>query len=218
LNQAWESAFNAFNQIKFALPNTILSKRQRLDFTAWYTDSMTDWCEWWALEARRAMPKTRLYQSAGGWGFREAGTDYSAQTKSMAKIGDGGVRLTNETDSYEQNFFAKTIEGDSAAFQRWTSGNTGQGAFYRFPGDMEPPSCYGEYVRDIFQKLPGLHPWTRMALATSRPPAVFLSVQSDGHLLALNYDRRPARISLDGEFDKVIEPYGILRVRLPDSG
>ena len=45
---------------------------------------------WWAGESRRAMPRTRIYQSAGGWGFRETGTDYSAQTKAMKAV-DGGA-------------------------------------------------------------------------------------------------------------------------------
>ncbi|MBI2926246.1 MAG: beta-galactosidase [Verrucomicrobia bacterium] len=382
LNEAWETDFRSFDDIKLVLPAAMLSRRQRLDFTAWYTDSMTDWCEWWAKEARRALPTTRIYQSAGGWGFREAGTDYSAQTKSMKNI-DGGVRLTNETDSYEQNFYAthlaataarlyqvglgyepagghtargvvgriflttatqgdhlftyhgnvfdhpmaidkwlthlplldtrqepiidvalyypetenqlgdaafryiyawgfnpiareirrvvdmdylddrlirdgfldrykalvftwgsripadvqrtvdawlrnggtiiypsyprvpqETIEGDTSTYQRWVRGDTGRGAFHKFQGDVDPPSCYGEFVRSVLRATPGLHPWTSKALAVTHPEGVFLSVQADGHLLALNYSGQPARVTLPGEFDETIEPYGIARPRL----
>jgi hypothetical protein len=360
----------------------MLSKQQRLDFTAWYTDSMSDWCGWWAREARRALPKTPIYQSAGGWGFRETGTDYTAQTKAMADI-DGGVRLTNETDSYEQNFYVtrlaataarlygvrlgyepasshtargvvgrifetastkgdhwftyhgnlfdhqlsiakwlkylavldarqdplidvavyypetenqlsdaafrylyawgfypvareirrvvevdylderliregyldrykvlvfawgshleadvqtvidtwlrnggvvvypsyprgplQTIDGKSATFARWSSGDTGRGGFHRFKGDMEPPSCYADFVAGVLRGAPGLHPWTRQALAVKPPERVFLSVQADGHLLALNYNDAPARVTLAGVFDQTIEPYGIMRMRL----
>jgi hypothetical protein len=382
LNQAWETRFASFEQIKPALPVTMLAKQQRLDFTAWYTDAMSDWCQWWAREARRALPRTPIYQSAGGWGFRETGTDYTAQTKAMVDI-DGGVRLTNETDSYEQNFYVtrlaataarlyrvrlgyepasshtargvvarifqtastkgehlfsyhgnifghqlsiakwlkylpvldarqdplidvavyypetenqlsdaafrhlyawgfypvareirrvvevdylderliregylnrykvlvfawgshleadvqtvidgwlrnggviiypsyprdplQTIDGNSATFERWRNGDTGRGSFHRFKGDMEPSSCYGEFVAGVLRAAPGLHPWTRSALALKHPERVFFSVQADGHLLALNYNDGPVRVTLAGAFDEIIEPYGIMRIRL----
>ncbi|MBI3853281.1 MAG: beta-galactosidase [Verrucomicrobia bacterium] len=382
LNQAWESNFHSFDEINPVLPITIISRRQRVDFAAWYTDSMSAWCEWWAREARRAMPKTRIYQSAGGWGFREAGTDYSAQTKAMKDI-NGGVRLTNETDSYEQNFYAthlaataarlygaslgyepagshtargtvarifnttatkgdhlftyhgnvfnhqlaiakwlkylpvldsrqntiidvavyypetenqlsdapfrylyawgfnpiareirrvvdvdylderlirdgfldrykvlvftwgnrieadvqkiidawlrkggtviypsyprqpqETIEGDTTIFQRWMKGDTGRGTFYKFEGDVEPLSCYGDFAESVLRKTTVLHPLTRKALAVTHPDRVFFSVQQDGHLLALNYDDKPARVKLAGQFDETIESYGIARIRL----
>lgn len=113
LNTAWGSSFRSFNQVNPELPEHMLNKNERLDFTQWYTDSMSDWCGWWAHESRRALPKTRIYQSAGGWGFRETGTDYTAQTKAMLEI-DGGTRLTNETDSYEQNFYATRLAATAA--------------------------------------------------------------------------------------------------------
>jgi hypothetical protein len=382
LNQAWQAELARFDEVKPVLPVTMLSRRQRLDFTAWYTDSMSDWCGWWAQEARRALPHTPIYQSAGGWGLRETGTDYSAQTKAMVDI-EGGVRLTNETDSYEQNFcvtrlaataarlygvrlgyepasshtargvvgrifhttatkgdhlftyhgnifnhqlsiakwlkyvpvldtrqdsllevavyypetenqlndgafrhlyawgfyplaretrrvidvdylderliregflerykvlvFAwgnqieadvqrtidqwlraggviiypsyprgaqETIEGRTDVFQRWSNGDTERGSFHRFPGDMEPPSGYGNFVRSVLRSVTTLHPWTRKALEAKHPEQVFLAVQQDGHLLALNYHDEPARVSLEGQFDEVIEPYGIRRMAL----
>lgn len=113
LNDTWGERFASFAQINPRLPENMLSKMERLDFTQWYTDSMSDWCEWWAQESRRALPNTPIYQSAGGWGFREAGTDYTAQTKAMKDI-DGGTRLTNETDSYEQNFYATRLAATAA--------------------------------------------------------------------------------------------------------
>ncbi len=382
LNRAWDSTYHSFDEIQPGLPNTLLSKRERVDLSSWYTDSMTDWCEWWAREARRALPKTRIYQSAGGWGFREAGTDYSAQTKSMVEV-DGGVRLTNETDSYEQNFYAthlaataarlyrvglgyepagghtargtvgrifntaatqgdhlftyhgnlfdhqlsiaqwlkclpildtrqnplvevalyypetenqlsdaafrhiyawgfnpvareirrvvdvdylddrliregflnrykvlvfawgrfieadvqrhidawlrrggtiiypvyprglqQTVEEDTSVFQRWSRGDTGSGAFHRFVGDVDPPSLYGEFARKVLRSIPSLHPWTRQAITIARPEHVFFTVQSDGHLLALNYDDEPARVSVAGGREVTIEPYGIARIGL----
>lgn len=113
LNSAWETAYASFDEISPRMPEQMLNPTERIDFTTWYTDTMTNWCEWWALETRKALPNTPIYQSAGGWGFRESGTDYSAQTKSM-KLIDGGIRLTNETDSYEQNFYATRLAVSAA--------------------------------------------------------------------------------------------------------
>ena len=113
LDDAWAMKFDSFDEVQTRLPQTMLNKAERLDFTQWYTDSMSDWCAWWAREARRAIPKVLIYQSAGGWGFREAGTDYTAQTKAMKEI-EGGTRLTNETDSYEQNFYATRLAATAA--------------------------------------------------------------------------------------------------------
>lgn len=382
LAKAWDADLTRFDDVEPLLPGILRSKRRRLDFTAWYTDSMSDWCAWWAEEARRAMPQTRIYQSAGGWGFREAGTDYSAQTKAMRAI-DGGVRLTNETDSYEQNnevtrlaitaarhygvrlgfepasshtargvagrifhtasangdhlftyegnlfshqlsiarwleclpfldtrqtpvievavyypeienqlgdgafrhlyawgfyplarevrrvidvdylddrlirdgfldhyrvlVFAwgnhleadvqarvdawlrrggtilypsfprgpqQTIEGATSRFQQWSIGDTGLGSFHRYRGDMEPPSGYGDFVASVLAKLPNLDPRTRRALAVQHPPQVFLTVQEDGHVLALNYQDTPARLALKDRFDAELPPYGLARFSL----
>ena len=114
LNKAWNgTTLRAFDEVALALPQVIQSRQERLDLTGWYTDSMSHWCDWWSREAKAAMPNTLLYQSAGGWGFREAGTDYPAQTKTMADLG-GGIRLTNETDSYEQNFYATRLATTAA--------------------------------------------------------------------------------------------------------
>ncbi len=108
LNTAWNSAYASFDDIEVILPQQIVSRRRRIDFASWYTDSMTQWCEWWVKETHRAMPRTTIYQSAGGWGFVEAGTSYPGQTKSMRPV-KGGIRLTNETDSFEQNFYATRL-------------------------------------------------------------------------------------------------------------
>lgn len=128
VNRAWETKFASFAEVKPIYPTLCNVQQQCLDFSTWYTDSMTEWCEWWALESRKAMPNTTIYQCAGGWGFREAGTDYSGQTKSMAKL-DGGVRLTNETDSFHQNFFATRLAATAA---RW----------YGVPLGYEPASSH----------------------------------------------------------------------------
>lgn len=114
LNQAWKESFADFSDIRPQLPETYHNHRGRIDMTDWCTASMTDWCGFWAQEARKAMPSTKIYQSSGGWGFREAGTDFSAQTRSMKSIGNSGIRLTNETDSFEQNFYATRLAATAA--------------------------------------------------------------------------------------------------------
>lgn len=113
LNAAWGQTFASFDEVEVKLPEQCLSRRQRIDTYTWYTDSMTDWCEWWAIEARKALPNTPIYQSAGGWGAAEIGTDYSAQTKSMRKV-NGGIRLTNELDSFYQAFYATRLAATAA--------------------------------------------------------------------------------------------------------
>ena len=346
LNAAWDVEYESFDDIKPLIPDMIWSKRHRLDQGDWYTDSMSDWCAWWARVARKAMPDVPMYQSAGGWGFHESGTDYTAQTQAMAPLG-GGIRLTNETDSFEQDFYATrlaitaakhygvklgfepasshthrgvsgrlfnaltgntehwftyhpnifndpaaieawretlplmdtrqptvvdvavyypetfnrlddsafrhlyawgfnprareirrvvdvdyvderlirdgalddykalvfawgnvieadvqakidawiraggraiypsfprgpmtTVEGDAAVFRRWESGDTGDGAFHRFTGDMEPPSLYGDYVREVLLGVDTLDPRTAEVLRIARPERVFFAVQA----------------------------------------
>lgn len=103
LNAAWFTRYRSFDEVTTFLPETALSPRMRVDFATWYVDSMTNWCEKWALWAREALPGKPIYQSSGGWGAIPIGTDYIAQSKSMAKV-RGGIRLTNENDNYLNNF------------------------------------------------------------------------------------------------------------------
>lgn len=379
LNTAWGTSLSGFEAITCVLPETMLSPQERADFTQWYTDSMSDWCAWWGGVTREALPEAPIYQSAGGWGFREAGTDYSAQAKGMVPIG-GGIRLTNETDSFEQNFYAtrlaataaryygvplgyepasghtargvagrifntlttngnhlftyhsnliysayaidqwvryvplfdtrrpplidvgiyypetdnqlgdsafrylyawgfnpraaavrrvvdvdylddnliregyldrvkvlvwvwgstaeqdvqeridawvraggvliypsfprdslRNVAGDVTVFNRWRSGDTGEGQFHRFRGDMEPPSLYADFVRKVLLETAGLDPWTRAAISAERPERVFLSVQDDGHLVVLNYRDDPAEVVVEDALRITVPPYGIAR-------
>lgn len=384
LNAAWGANLASLDAADCAIPETMVSRRQRADFTQWYTDSMTRWCNEWGAITRAALPDTPIYQSAGGWGFREAGTEYSAQAEGMIPIG-GGIRLTNETDSYEQNVYAtrlaataaklynlplgyepasghtargiagrifntlttngdhlftyqgnlinsqlsiqkwvdylplfetrrpplievavyypetdnqlgdaafrhlyawgfnpraaavrrvvdvdylddhllrggfldrykvlvfawgevmeadvqqkvdawvraggtllytsfprgplRDVEGESKFYSRWAAGNTGAGRFARFQGDMEPPSLFSEFVRTELMKVDGLNPWTRLSIAAVRPDQCFLSVQDDGHLLALNYTAQLATVVIDLAHALKVEPYGIARMELPN--
>lgn len=113
LNQAWDAKYKGFSDIQMQLPETIESKRHRIDYSQWYTRCMSDWCGWWAQEAAKAMPNTKIYQSAGGWGFLEAGTSYTEQAEAMAPF-KGGIRCTNETDSFEQNIEVTRLAATAA--------------------------------------------------------------------------------------------------------
>ena len=382
LNAAWESTLASFDEADCRLPELMLSRRERADFTQWYTDSMSDWCAWWGGVTRDALPNTPIYQSAGGWGFREAGTDYSEQTRAMKDI-HAGIRLTNETDSFEQNVYAtrlaataarlhgvplgyepasshtargvagrifntlttngdhlftyqgnlinsqlgiekwidytplfdtrrtplmdvavyypetenqlgdaafrsiyawgfnpraaavrrvvdvdylddnlirqgyldqfkvlvcvwgdtveadvqekmdawvraggtlvyhnyprgpmRSVEGESKHFAQWSNGDTGAGKFIRYRGDMEPPSLFTDFLRDTLPTVPSLHPWTKALITADRPDQVFLSLQDDGHVLALNYNEKPVTVTLGDDTRMEVPGYGIARVKL----
>lgn len=113
LNLAWDEHYASFEEVRPRLPETYRTRQGRFDLTQWSSDSMTAWCDFWARTARAAMPSTMIYQSAGGWGYREAGTDFSALSESMKQI-RGGIRLTNETDSLQQDFYATRLAATAA--------------------------------------------------------------------------------------------------------
>ncbi|MDX9971514.1 MAG: family 14 glycosylhydrolase [FCB group bacterium] len=115
LNAAWGSQYTQWGEVHCFVPQFAETQRQRKDFVDWYMGAMTDWCERWALFAREGLPNTPVYQSAGGWGFVEGGTDYTDQAKSMVKV-KGGIRVTNETDSYAQNFQVTRMASSAARF------------------------------------------------------------------------------------------------------
>ncbi|MBI5092599.1 MAG: beta-galactosidase [Candidatus Hydrogenedentes bacterium] len=115
LNKAWGESYASFDAVDTFVPEFAETPRKRKDMVDWYMDTMSDWCERWAVWARAAMPKTPIYQSSGGWGFVESGTDFTDQTKSMVKV-KGGIRATNETDSYAQNFYVTRMMSSAARF------------------------------------------------------------------------------------------------------
>jgi hypothetical protein len=90
----------------------------------------------------------------------------------------------------------------------------GQGRFYRFQGDMEPATLYGDFVRKTLSAEPGLHPWTKKVLGINKSESVLFSIQEDGHLLAINYSDEQGRLELPGVFAHSLEPYQIIRPEL----
>lgn len=115
LNTAWETNHQSFAEIQTFLPDTAVSRRKRLDFADWYMGAMSEWCEKWALWSRAALPNTQIHQSSGGWGPVPIGTDYSFQARSMANV-KGGIRLTNESDDFADNFTITRMASSAARF------------------------------------------------------------------------------------------------------
>jgi hypothetical protein len=115
LNEAWGERYRSFEEITTFLPATALARRKRIDFADWYMGSMSLWCEQWAAWAREALPEAVIDQSSGGWGPIEIGTDYSFQARSMARLG-GGIRLTNESDNFADNFAITRMASSAARF------------------------------------------------------------------------------------------------------
>lgn len=115
LNRAWGERYEAFEQIEPFLPVTAAVRRKRIDFADWYMGAMSEWCAQWAVWARQALPQAVIHQSSGGWGPIEIGTDYTHQARVMARL-KGGVRLTNESDNYPQNFAITRMASSAARF------------------------------------------------------------------------------------------------------
>ncbi len=115
LNKEWSGKYGSFDEVKTFLPETALTRRQRMDFQNWYMGAMSDWCEKWALWSRAALPGVMIHQSSGGWGMPQVGTDYSYQARSMVKI-KGGIRLTNEGDDFADNFTITRMASSAARY------------------------------------------------------------------------------------------------------
>ena len=115
LSQAWGEPIAAFEEVKTFIPYTTESRRKRKDFVDWYMFEMTDWCNRWAVWTREELKKPDVYQSAGGWGFCECGTDFTDQTRGMVPV-NGCIRATNEDESYELNFAITRMLSSAARF------------------------------------------------------------------------------------------------------
>ncbi|MFN7918651.1 MAG: beta-galactosidase [Bryobacteraceae bacterium] len=115
LNEAWGAKFGSFADVQTFLPENALTRRQRIDFANWYMGAMSDWCEKWAIWSRAALPGKPIHQSSGGWGPVPIGTDYSFQARSMSRV-QGGIRLTNESDDFPDNFTITRMANSAARF------------------------------------------------------------------------------------------------------
>ncbi len=115
LNQAWGASYASYDEVSTFLPDSTQVRRKRIDFATWYMDGMSQWCDDWAVWAREALPNNVIHQSSGGWGPLQIGTDYSFQARSMAKV-KGGIRLTNESDNFPDNFTITRMASSAARY------------------------------------------------------------------------------------------------------
>ncbi len=115
LSEAWKEEINSFDEVRTFLPYQTNEKRKRKDFVDWYLYEMTLWCDKWGVWVRDELKSHDIFQSAGGWGFCEAGTDFTDQTAGMVPI-NGGIRATNEDESYELNFAITRMLSSAARF------------------------------------------------------------------------------------------------------
>jgi hypothetical protein len=82
---------------------------------------------------------------------------------------------------------------------------------------MEPPSLYGDYVREVLSREEGLHPWTKKVLEALRSDRIFMSVQEDGHVMVLNYGNAEGFVEFPGRPRIAIQPYDIERIGLDQT-
>ena len=103
----------------------------------------------------------------------------------------------------------ETVEGNTNIFQSWQRGDTGDGAFHRFGGDIEPISLYGDFVESILRNTSRMHCLTKQVVEIKHPERVFFSILEDGCVLALNFSDKAAHIELEGEIYKDLPPFSI---------
>lgn len=104
LNRAWRSRYARFQEIEPFLPQRAPSRTAYFDLVAWYRDSMTRYAEFWMAACRRLFPRVPAYLCTGGADDEiTTGALFAAQAKVAAKHG-GGIRLTNEGNTFDYNF------------------------------------------------------------------------------------------------------------------
>jgi len=89
--------------------------RRWLDFVDWYASSMTSWAEFWLKTARKYFPENEIYLVCGGNGNPMLGADFSGQAKMAAKY-NAGIRITNQTNYYSQNFALNRLISSACRF------------------------------------------------------------------------------------------------------
>ncbi len=104
LNAAWRTAFAGFDAVEPFLPHRAPSRTAWFDFIDWYQQSMSEFADFWMACCRRHLPDTPIYLCTGGQEEPQLAANFPAQAKLAARHG-GGIRLTNETNRYFDNFF-----------------------------------------------------------------------------------------------------------------
>ena len=104
LNRRWRTTHSSFETIEPQMPHRCASRSAVFDQVTWYRQSMTDYAEVWMAACRRAFPETPVYLCTGGADDETtSGAHFAAQAKIAARHG-GGIRLTNEANTFAYNF------------------------------------------------------------------------------------------------------------------
>jgi len=104
LNRAWRTRHADFTAIRPFLPHHAPSRTAAFDLVAWYRAAMTAYAGFWMAECRRALPGIPAYLCTGGADDETtSGALFAAQAKVAAQHG-GGIRLTNEGNTFAYNF------------------------------------------------------------------------------------------------------------------
>ena len=105
LNTSWRSQYTSFDQILPFLRHKAPSRTAFFDFLMWYKKSMTDYDAFWMKECQRVFNHLPVYMCTGGSEEPWLGADFAEQSKVSAKYG-GGIRLTNEKNSFSENYYS----------------------------------------------------------------------------------------------------------------
>lgn len=104
LNRNWRSGYGDFSEIRPFLRHKAPGRTAFLDLLLWYSDSMTDYAEFWMERCRNYFPETSVYLCTGGNEEPEHGSSFADQARVAAKHG-GGIRLTNEGNNFYDNYY-----------------------------------------------------------------------------------------------------------------
>ncbi len=219
LNDAWRTNHRQFSTIRTFLRKDAPSTAAWLDMLHWYKDSMNDWAAFWMRTTRRYFLETDIYLCTGGNGDPMHGSDFAEQCRVAASVA-GGVRITNEGDSYPDNF----------SLTRWVaSAGRLYGAYFGFEpaGGVSPNAvagrCYNAaasgakqvhyYFPNIFGSAQAEQNWLKVApLFGKRRPKVEVAVfypDTDIEIRGQDFLRYPSHLRDFFDFDYLSE--GMIR-------
>jgi hypothetical protein len=121
LNARWRSHYRSPADIAPFLPHQAPSRTALFDLLDWYTGAMTEYSEFWVRECRRAFPHTPVYLCTGGMEEPEHASSFSSQARIAGKHGCG-IRLTNESNKFYDNFFVTAYTRSACDFYGATMG------------------------------------------------------------------------------------------------
>jgi hypothetical protein len=148
LRAAWGERAPVIQDVQPFLREFAPNDRAWIDFIDWYTESMTDYAQFWMTETRKHFDGP-IYLCTGGHAPPEHGADFGEQCRIAASV-KGGVRITNEGSDYGINF----------THTRWVASAGRQyGAYYSFEpaGEVRPRAVVSRIYNATASGAKGLH-------------------------------------------------------------